>query len=79
MLDGLSLIASVITLIAAITESVKYARTFYRAPEELGALQAGLDISISDAKVFLVALLSKTEMVTLLGADRAICQRSARD
>ncbi|MCJ1265528.1 hypothetical protein MMC22_005408, partial [Lobaria immixta] len=38
MLDGLSLVASVITLVAGVVEVVKRARTFYRASEELGEL-----------------------------------------
>ena len=38
MLDGLSLVASVITLVAAVTGVVKKVKTFYRASEELEEL-----------------------------------------
>lgn len=44
MLDGLSLVAGVITLTEGVIEVVKYARTFYRASEELGELQACFDV-----------------------------------
>jgi len=44
MLDGLSLVAGVITLTGGVVEVVKYARTFYRASEELGELQACFDV-----------------------------------
>ena len=44
MLDGPSLVASVITLVAGVVGVVKKARTFYRASEELGELLVGFDI-----------------------------------
>ena len=47
MLDGLSLVTSVITLTVAVVDVVKKARTFYRASEELGELLVCLDISHS--------------------------------
>lgn len=39
MFDGVSLVASVVTLVGVITQAVKYAKTLYRAHEELEALQ----------------------------------------
>jgi hypothetical protein len=47
MLDGISLAASVITLVVGVAEVVKKARTFYRASEELGELLVYFDISPS--------------------------------
>lgn len=47
MLDGLSLVASVITIVAGVIEVVKKARTFYRASKELEELLACLDLSRS--------------------------------
>ena len=44
MLDGLSLVASVITLVAGVVEVVKKARIFYRASEELGELLVSFDL-----------------------------------
>ena len=43
MLDGLSLVASVITLAGVVVEAVKYARTLSRASVELGELQVCCD------------------------------------
>jgi hypothetical protein len=47
MLDGLSLVASVITFVAGVVEVVKKARTFYQASEELSELLVCFDISPS--------------------------------
>lgn len=47
MLDGLSLVAGVITLVAGVVEVVKKARTFYRASLELGELLVCFDLSPS--------------------------------
>ena len=38
MFDGLSLVASVFTLTAAVVEIIKKVKSFYRAAEELGEL-----------------------------------------
>ena len=45
MMDGLSLVTSVITLVAGVVEVVKRVITFYRASEEVRELQPGLDLS----------------------------------
>ena len=47
MMDGLSVVTGVITLVKVVVEVVKKARTFYRASEELEALLACLDLSHS--------------------------------
>ena len=47
MLDGLSLVTSVITIVGVVVEVVKKARTFYRASEEFEELLACLDLSRS--------------------------------
>ena len=47
MMDGLSVVTSVITLVAGVVEVVKKVITFYRASEELEELQACLDLSRS--------------------------------
>ena len=43
MLDGLSLVASVITLTGVVVEAVKYAENLSRASVELGELQVCSD------------------------------------
>ena len=47
MLDGLSLVTSVITLVAGVVAVVKRLITFYQASEELEELLACLDLSRS--------------------------------
>ena len=47
MMDGLSVVASVITLVTVVVEVVKKARTFYWASEELEELRVGLALSRS--------------------------------
>lgn len=44
MLDGLSFVTSVITLVGVVVEVVKKARKFYRATEEFEELLACLDL-----------------------------------
>lgn len=48
-MEGLALVTSVIALSGVVVEVVKKVITFYRASEELEELQAGLDLSRSDA------------------------------
>ena len=47
MMDGLSVVTAVITLVTVVVEVVKKAKTFYRASEELEELLARLDLSRS--------------------------------
>lgn len=42
MIDGLSIAASVITIVEAVSQAVKYTKAFYRAPSEFEALQVWL-------------------------------------
>ena len=71
MLDGLSLVAGVITLVAGVVEVVKKVVTFYRTSVELKEPLAGLDLSRSAA--------SAAKRFTPLGASRRIRKCVGRD
>lgn len=43
MSDGFSIVASVITIVQAVYEAVKYAKAIYRASNEFEALQVWLN------------------------------------
>ena len=78
MLDGLSLVASVITLIGVVVEAVKYARTFSRASVELGELQVRSNDLHRLTSVRFTQLCLALNFSFILGAARATCTSVAR-
>ena len=77
-MDGLSSVASVITLIGVVVEAVKYARIFCRASVELGELQVRSNDLHRLTSVRVTQFCLTLNFSTILGAGRATCTSVAR-